>query len=47
MRRVARPDAVIAARGWDYADGTTLPRVFWDAAGESTPPAPRPPCATG
>jgi SAM-dependent methyltransferase len=32
MRRVARPGAVIASCVWDYADGMTLLRRFWDAA---------------
>ena len=32
MRRVARPGAVVAACVWDYADGMTLLRRFWDAA---------------
>jgi SAM-dependent methyltransferase len=37
MRRVARADAVIAAAVWDYADGMTLLRAFWDAALEVDP----------
>ncbi len=32
MRRVARPGATVAACVWDYADGMTLLRRFWDAA---------------
>jgi SAM-dependent methyltransferase len=32
MRRVARPGAVVAACVWDYAEGMTLLRRFWDAA---------------
>ncbi len=32
LRRVARPGAVVAACVWDYADGMTLLRRFWDAA---------------
>jgi SAM-dependent methyltransferase len=32
MRRVARPGGVVAACVWDYADGMTLLRQFWDAA---------------
>jgi SAM-dependent methyltransferase len=32
MRRVGRPCAVVAACVWDYADGMTLLRRFWDAA---------------
>jgi SAM-dependent methyltransferase len=37
MRRVARPAAVVAACVWDYADGMTLLRRFWDAALEVDP----------
>jgi SAM-dependent methyltransferase len=32
MARVARPGATVAACVWDYADGMTLLRAFWDAA---------------
>lgn len=32
MVRVARPGATIAAAVWDYADGMTLLRTFWDVA---------------
>jgi SAM-dependent methyltransferase len=32
MRRVARPDGLIAAYVWDYAEGMQLIRAFWDAA---------------
>ena len=32
MRRVGRPGAVVAACVWDYAEGMTLLRRFWDAA---------------
>ena len=32
VARVARPGAVVAACVWDYADGMTLLRRFWDAA---------------
>jgi SAM-dependent methyltransferase len=32
MRRVARPHGAVAACVWDYADGMTLLRRFWDAA---------------
>lgn len=32
MRRVARPGGTVAAAVWDYADGMTLLRRFWDAA---------------
>jgi len=34
MRRVARPGGTVAACVWDYADGMTLLRAFWDAARE-------------
>jgi SAM-dependent methyltransferase len=32
MRRVARSGGVVASCVWDYADGMTLLRRFWDAA---------------
>jgi len=32
MRRVTRPGGVVAAAVWDYAEGMTLLRRFWDAA---------------
>ena len=32
MRRVTRPGGVVASCVWDYADGMTLLRAFWDAA---------------
>jgi SAM-dependent methyltransferase len=32
MRRVTRPGGTVAAAVWDYADGMTLLRLFWDAA---------------
>jgi SAM-dependent methyltransferase len=32
MRRVTRPNGVIAAYVWDYAEGMQLIRTFWDAA---------------
>jgi SAM-dependent methyltransferase len=32
MRRVVRPGGVISACTWDYADGMTLIRTFFDAA---------------
>lgn len=32
MRRVTRPDAVVAAYVWDYAAQMQLIRLFWDAA---------------
>lgn len=32
MRRVARPGAVIAAAVWDFEQGMTLLRAYWDAA---------------
>jgi SAM-dependent methyltransferase len=38
MRRVAR--RAVAACAWDYADGMTMLRAFWDAALELDPAAP-------
>jgi SAM-dependent methyltransferase len=32
MRRVARAGGTVAACVWDYADGMTMLRAFWDAA---------------
>jgi SAM-dependent methyltransferase len=32
MRRVTRPGGTVASAVWDYADGMTLLRRFWDAA---------------
>lgn len=32
MTRVARPDAMVAAYVWDYAQGMRMIRAFWDAA---------------
>jgi SAM-dependent methyltransferase len=32
MRRVARAGGMVASCVWDYADGMTLLRTFWDAA---------------
>lgn len=32
MRRVTRPGGMVAACVWDYAEGMTLLRAFWDAA---------------
>src|SRR4051794_8808543 len=34
MMRVTRPGGVVAAAVWDYRDGMTLLRRFWDAAVE-------------
>jgi SAM-dependent methyltransferase len=31
MRRVTRPDGVVAGCTWDYADGMTMLRGFWDS----------------
>lgn len=39
MARVARPGGVVAACVWDYGEGMTLLRAFWDAAREVTPEA--------
>jgi SAM-dependent methyltransferase len=32
MGRVVRPGGTVAACTWDYADGMTMLRIFWDAA---------------
>jgi SAM-dependent methyltransferase len=32
MRRVVRPGGVVAACTWDFANGMTMLRAFWDAA---------------
>jgi hypothetical protein len=32
MRRVARPGAPVATSVWDFAEGMTVLRAFWDAA---------------
>ena len=40
MLRVVRPGGTIAACTWDYADGMTMLRTFWDAAGEVDPESP-------
>jgi SAM-dependent methyltransferase len=37
MRRVVRPGGTVAACTWDYADGMTMLRTFWDAAREIAP----------
>ncbi|HTI35844.1 MAG TPA: methyltransferase domain-containing protein [Miltoncostaea sp.] len=37
MARVVRPGGTVAACVWDYADGMTLLRAFWDAAREVAP----------
>jgi SAM-dependent methyltransferase len=39
MRRVTRPDGVVAVYVWDYAGGMELMRIFWDAAVELDPSA--------
>jgi SAM-dependent methyltransferase len=38
--RVAAPGATVAAYVWDYAEGMTMMRLFWDAAREVDPGAP-------
>jgi SAM-dependent methyltransferase len=40
MVRVTRPGATVAACTWDYADGMTMLRTFWDAARDVDPEAP-------
>ena len=37
MRRVVRPGGSVTACTWDYRDGMTLLRAFWDAAHEVAP----------
>lgn len=37
MKRVVRPGGAVAACTWDYADGMTMLRAFWDAAHEVAP----------
>src|SRR4051794_9262966 len=39
MHRVAKPGAVVAAAVWDYAEGMTFLRRFWDAARSVDPRA--------
>ena len=39
MRRVAKPDGIVAAYLWDYAGGMQLMRHFWDAAAALDPQA--------
>ena len=34
MRRVVEPEGTVAAYVWDYAEGMTMMRIFWDAAVE-------------
>jgi SAM-dependent methyltransferase len=40
MRRVARRDGIVAGCVWDYAEGMTMLRAFWDAALALDPDAP-------
>ena len=40
MRRVTRPGGVVAAAVWDYADGMTLIRTFWDSVSATAHGAP-------
>jgi SAM-dependent methyltransferase len=40
MRRVARAGGRVASCVWDYADGMTMLRAFWDAARDIDPGAP-------
>jgi hypothetical protein len=39
MARVVRPGGVVAACVWDFAQGMTVLRAFWDAAAEVAGPA--------
>jgi SAM-dependent methyltransferase len=40
MRRIVRPGGRVSAAVWDYSDGMTMLRAFWDAALERDPSAP-------
>ena len=40
MLRVVQPGGTVAACTWDYADGMTMLRTFWDAAHDVDPEAP-------
>jgi hypothetical protein len=40
MRSVARDGGVVSSCVWDYADGMSMLRAFWDAALEIDPGAP-------
>jgi ubiquinone/menaquinone biosynthesis C-methylase UbiE len=37
MKRVVKPGGAVAACTWDYADGMTMLRAYWDAAREVAP----------
>src|SRR3954447_3463163 len=39
MRRVTKPGGTVAAATWDYAEGMTFLRRFWDAARAAAPEA--------
>ena len=39
MKRVVKPGGSVAACTWDYRDGMTMLRAFWDAAHEVAPEA--------
>ncbi len=41
MKRVLKPNGVVAAYVWDYAGRMDFLRLFWDAAGEVDPEASR------
>ena len=40
MRRLVRPEGLVAACTWDYAEGMRMLRMFWDAALALDPDAP-------
>ena len=40
MRRVVAPGGIVAACTWDYSDGMSMLRAFWDAALALDPEAP-------
>ncbi len=39
MRRVTRPDGVVAAAVWDFSGGLVYQRIFWDTAAALDPDA--------
>jgi hypothetical protein len=39
MRRVTRPDGIVAAAVWDFVGGLVYQRIFWDTAAALDPDA--------
>jgi SAM-dependent methyltransferase len=39
MRRVTRPGGTVAACGWEFSEGMTMSRLFWDTVVELDPEA--------